>query len=63
MRPPLIIVFYFCWRMLVDSLTFELSSTLERKKNQNLDPHIKEQSEKRQTMTLLALIFKLPVMY
>ena len=63
MRSPLIIVFYFCWRMLVDSLTFELSSTLERKKNQNLDPHIKEQSEKRQTMTLLALIFKLPVMY
>ena len=50
--------------MLVDSLTFELSSTLERKKkNENLDPHKKEQPEKRQTMTLLALIFKLSIIY
>ena len=52
-----IIVFYFCWRMLQDSLTFELSSlsTLKRKKNENLDPRKKGRSAKRQSMTLLAL--------
>ena len=56
-----ILVFYFRWRMLEDSLTFELSSLapLKGKKNENLDPPKKERSAKRQSMTLLALILKL----
>ena len=38
-----IIVFYFRWRMLEDSLTFQLSSLapLKGKKNENLDPRKK----------------------
>ena len=47
--------------MLEDSLTFHLSSLepLKGKKNENLDPRKKEQSAKCQSMTLLALVFKL----
>ena len=46
--------------MLEDILTFQLSSLapLKGKKNENLDPRKKDQLEKCQSMTLLALIFK-----
>ena len=55
-----IVVFYFCWKMLEDSLTFELSSLapLKEKKNENLDPRKKERSAECKSMTLLALILK-----
>ena len=56
-----IIVFYFRWRMLEDSLTFKLSSLAplkEKRKNENLDARKKERSAKCKSMTLLALILK-----
>ena len=60
-----IIVFYFHWRMVDDSLTFELSSLapwkLNEKKNENIRKNNEKTAikEKRQWITLLgALIFK-----
>ena len=56
-----IIVFYFRWRMLEYSLTFQLSSLAplrERQKKENLDPRKKYRLAKCQSMTLLALICK-----
>ena len=40
MKSLSIMVFYFRWRMLEDSLTFQLSSLgpLKGEKNENLDP-------------------------
>ena len=54
-----IIVFYFRWRMLEDSLTFQLSSlaSLKGEKMKSLKKR-KVRSAKCQSMTLLALIFK-----
>ena len=60
MKSPPIIVFYFRWRILEDSLTFQLSSLAPSKgeKMKTLIPEKKDQSAKCQSMTLLALIFK-----
>ena len=54
-----IIVFYFRWRMLEDSLTFKLSSPAPSKgENWELrSTKKKDRSAKCQSMTLLALIF------
>ena len=59
-KSPPIIVFYFRWRMLEYSLTFQLSSLapLKGKQNENLDPPKKDRLAKCQSMTLIALIFK-----
>ena len=59
-KSPPIIVFYFRWRMLEYSLTFQLSSLapLKGKQNENLDPPKKDWLAKCQSMTLIALIFK-----
>ena len=56
-----IIVFYFRWRMLEDSLTFQLSSLapLKGKKKKTYIPQKKERLAKCRSMTLLALLFKL----
>ena len=46
MKSLAIIVFYFCWRMLVDTLTFELSNLAPLKgKNENLDPQKKSDQQ------------------
>ena len=59
MKSPPIIVFYFRWRILEDSLTFQLSSLAPSKgeKMKTLIPEKKDQSAKCQSMMLLALIF------
>ena len=52
-----IIIFYFRWRLLEDSLTFQLS-TLERRNNENLDPRKKRPISKMSINDVLSLNFK-----
>ena len=65
LKSALIIVFFFCWTMLAESFTFELSSlaSLKDEKKKTEITGNKEHSVKHQSMVFLALMFKSSIMY